>query len=136
AAPPPAPRQKDAPPGAKLFELIRTARPRGVIPPFPVGRHPAHRIASELGRDACYLAGLAKYGGAGGAGGAGGGAAHRPFKVLYALAYREDPVKPSFVVDISDTFDTKMAAIRCYASQFHGAKAAGEIHPPGQDPND
>src|SRR5256884_4477833 len=63
----------------------------------------------------------------------GGGAAHRPFKVLYALAYREDPVKPSFVVDISDTFDTKMAAIRCYASQFDGAKAAGEIHPTGQD---
>ena len=37
------------------------------------------------------------------------------------------------VVDISDTFDTKMAAIRCYASQFDGAKAAGEIHPTGQD---
>src|SRR6266542_1990859 len=49
------------------------------------------------------------------------------------LAYDEDPVKPSFVVDISDTFDTKMAAIRCYTSQFDGAKAAGEIHPTGQD---
>ena len=125
--------QNDEPSRAKLIELIRATRPRVVILPFPVGRHPDHRIASELGRDACYLAGLAKYGGAGGAGGAGGGAAHRPFKVLYALAYREDPVKPSFVVDISDTFDTKMAAIRCYASQFDGAKAAGEIHPTGQD---
>jgi len=119
--------QNDEPSRAKLIELIRATRPRVVILPFPVGRHPDHRIASELGRDACYLAGLAKYGGAG------GGAAHRPFKVLYALAYREDPVKPSFVVDISDTFDTKMAAIRCYASQFDGAKAAGEIHPTGQD---
>jgi len=108
-------------------QLIRATRPRVVILPYPVGRHPDHRIASELGRDACYLAGLAKYGGAG------GGAAHRPFKLLYALAYREDPVKPSFVVDISDSFDTKMTAIRCYASQFDGAKAAGEIHPTGQD---
>src|SRR5213594_1156746 len=72
-----------------IVELIRRTRPRVVILPFPVGRHPDHRIASELGRDACYLAGLAKYGGAGEAG---GGAAHRPFKVLYALAYREDPV--------------------------------------------
>ncbi|HEX9283846.1 MAG TPA: bacillithiol biosynthesis deacetylase BshB1 [Gemmatimonadales bacterium] len=115
----------DEPSRAKLVELIRATRPRVVILPFPVGRHPDHRVASELGRDACYLAGLAKYGGA--------GDAHRPFKVLYALAYREDPVKPSFVVDISDTFDTKMAAIRCYASQFDGAKAAGEIHPTGQD---
>jgi len=30
-------------------------------------------------------------------------------------------------------FETKMEAIRCYASQFTGAKAAGEIHPTGQD---
>jgi len=115
----------DEPSRAKLIELIRAMRPRVVILPFPIGRHPDHRIASELGRDACYLAGLAKYGGA--------GAPHRPLKVLYALAYREDPVKPSFVVDISDAFDTKMAAIRCYASQFDGARAAGEIHPTGQD---
>src|SRR2546426_8832203 len=112
--------QNDEPSRVRVVELVRATRPRVVILPFPIGRHPAHRIASELGRDACYLAGLAKYGGAGGAGGAGGGAAHRPFKVLYALAYREDPVKPSFAVDISDTFDTKRAAIRRSASQFDG----------------
>jgi bacillithiol biosynthesis deacetylase BshB1 len=109
----------------RLVALIRQTRPRVVILPFPIGRHPDHRIASELGRDACYLAGLAKYDPA--------GEPHRPFKILYALAYREDPVKPSFVVDISDTFEIKMAAIRCYASQFDGATAAGEIHPTGQD---
>jgi len=109
----------------RVVELIRRTKPRVVILPYPVGRHPDHRVASELGRDACYLAGLAKYGAS--------GEPHRPFKILYALAYREDPVKPSFVVDISDTFDAKMQAIRCYASQFDGAKAAGEIHPTGQD---
>jgi len=119
--------QNDEPSRAALVELIRRTRPRVVILPFPVGRHPDHRIASELGRDACYLAGLAKY-----ASGK-GGEPHRPFKVLYALAYREDPVKPTFVVDISETFETKMQAIRCYASQFDGAKAAGEIFPTGQD---
>jgi len=111
----------------KLVELIRRMRPRVVILPFPVGRHPDHRIGSELGRDACYLAGLAKYEPGT------GGAAHRPYKLLYALAYREDPVKPTFVVDISEVFETKMQAIRCYASQFDGAKAAGEVHPTGQD---
>jgi len=110
---------------AQVVTLIRQTKPRVVILPFPIGRHPDHRVASELGRDACYLAGLAKYGS--------GGPAHRPFKLLYALAYREDPVKPSFVVDVSEVFETKMAAIRCYASQFDGAKAAGEIHPTGQD---
>ena len=111
----------------QVVEMIRRAKPRVVILPYSVGRHPDHRIAAELGRDACYLAGLAKY-----APGK-GGEAHRPFKLLYALAYREDPVKPTFVVDISDVFEVKMEAIRCYASQFTGAKAAGEIHPTGQD---
>jgi bacillithiol biosynthesis deacetylase BshB1 len=108
-----------------VVELIRHFAPRAVILPFPVGRHPDHRIASELGRDACFLAGLARYEAA--------GAPARPVKMLYALAYREDPVKPTFVVDISAQMERKMAAIRCYASQFEGAKAAGEIFPTGQD---
>jgi LmbE family N-acetylglucosaminyl deacetylase len=42
-------------------------------------------------------------------------------------------LKPTFVVDISAQFERKLAAIRCYASQFDGAKAAGEIFPTGQD---
>ena len=108
-----------------VVEQIRYFAPRVVILPFPVGRHPDHRVASELGRDACFLAGLAKYSGT--------GAPHRPHKILYALSYREDPLKPTFVVDISAQFDRKLAAIRCYASQFDGAKAAGEIFPTGQD---
>jgi LmbE family N-acetylglucosaminyl deacetylase len=107
-----------------VIGFIRRWRPRTVILPFPVGRHPDHRLASELGRDACYLAGLAKYDAP--------GRPHRPFKILYALAYREDPVKPTFVVDITRTFGAKMRAIRCYASQFEGVKNAGEIFPTGQ----
>lgn len=104
---------------------IRHFAPRVVILPYAVGRHPDHRIASELGRDACFLSGLARYDA--------GGAPHRPHKILYALAYREDPVQPTFVVDISDQFERKMEAIHCYASQFDGARAAGEIFPTGQD---
>ena len=108
-----------------VVEALRHFRPRVVIVPFPVGRHPDHRIASELARDACYLAGLGKYDAA--------GEPHRPHKILYALAYREDPVKPTFVVDVSEQFDRKMQAIHCYASQFDGATNAGEIFPTGQD---
>jgi bacillithiol biosynthesis deacetylase BshB1 len=108
-----------------VVEQIRHFKPRVVILPFPVGRHPDHRLASELSRDACFLAGLAKYDAP--------GVPHRPHKILYALAYREDPVKPTFVVDITAQMERKMAAIRCYASQFDGAKNAGEIFPTGQD---
>lgn len=121
--------QNDEPSRAQLVELLRQTRPRVVILPSPAGggRHPDHRVAAELGRDACYLAGLAKYDVAGAS------PPHRPRKILHALAYREEPVKPSFVVDISATFETKMQAIRCYRSQFDGATAAGEIFPTGQD---
>jgi bacillithiol biosynthesis deacetylase BshB1 len=104
---------------------LRHFAPKVVILPFPQGRHPDHRVTSELARDACFLSGLARYDAA--------GAPHRPEKILYALAYREDTVKPTFVVDISAQFERKMAAVRCYASQFDGAKWAGELFPTGQD---
>ena len=115
----------DEPTRRVLVEAIRDFAPRVVVLPFPVGRHPDHRVASEAGRDACYLAGLAKYPAA--------GSPLRPFKILYALSYREDPVKPTFVVDISAQFERKLAAIKCYASQFDAATSAGEIFPTGQD---
>ena len=108
-----------------VVELIRRFAPRVVIVPYPIGRHPDHRIASQLCRDASYLAGLANY--------PADGDPHRPEKVLYTLAYREDPVKPTFVVDISQEFAAKIEAIRCYASQFDGKMAAGEIFPAGDD---
>jgi bacillithiol biosynthesis deacetylase BshB1 len=108
-----------------LVTHLRHFAPRVVILPFPQGRHPDHRMTSELARDACFLSGLARYDAP--------GAPHRPEKILYALAYREDTVKPTFVVDISAQFERKMAAVRCYASQFDGAKWAGELFPNEQD---
>lgn len=109
---------------ARLVEWIRRLRPRVVILPFHRGRHPDHRIAAELGRDACFLAGLERYA---------GGPAHRPHKLLHSLAYREDPVKPTFVVPLTEgQFRRKMEAVRCYASQFERKTSAGEIFPTGQ----
>jgi len=104
-----------------LIEAIRELRPRVVILPYLEGRHPDHRIAAELGYDACYLSGLKNYPASGGV--------HRPSKVLYAAAYREHTHKPTFVVDISDVFERKLDAIRCYGSQFDDVKAMGELYP-------
>jgi bacillithiol biosynthesis deacetylase BshB1 len=106
--------------------MIRRFQPRVVILPFPAGRHPDHRIASQLAYDACFLAGLAKYDA--------DGEPHRPHKLLYSLAYREDAVKPTFVVDITDQIETKLAAIRCYSSQFDGRTWGGEVFPGGDRP--
>lgn len=108
----------------RIATLIRKFRPRVVIAPAPRGRHPDHRVASELIRDACFLAGLAKVDPA--------SPPHRPKKVVHCLTYRQDFEKPTFVVDISEEFERKMAAVRCYASQFEGAIQAGEVYPTGE----
>ena len=103
---------------------LRDLAPATVILPYPRGRHPDHRVASELARDACFLAGLREYE---------GGPGRRPEKILYAMAYREDAVKPTFVVPLTEEqFQRKVEAVRCYASQFEGSTAAGEIFPTGQ----
>jgi bacillithiol biosynthesis deacetylase BshB1 len=107
-----------------LATVIRRLRPRVVIAQAPRGRHPDHRVASQLVRDACFLAGLKKL--------EPDHPPHRPLKVIHTITYREDQVKPSFVVDITDEFETKLKAIRCYASQFDGLTQAGEVYPNGE----
>jgi bacillithiol biosynthesis deacetylase BshB1 len=107
-----------------LARAIRRYQPRVVIAPAMEGRHPDHRITAQLVRDACFVAGLAKI--------APELPKHRPHKVVHSLAYRQDFVRPSFVVDISEEFAQKMAAVRCYGSQFDGAIQAGEVYPTGE----
>src|SRR5690606_16111681 len=58
--------------------LIRELRPRTVILHWPEGRHPDHRVASQLAYDACFLAGLSRL--------PLPGSPHRPHKALYAIA--------------------------------------------------
>ena len=58
--------------------------------------------------------------------------AHRPRKVLHSITYREDYLKPTFVVDVSDVMDEKLRAVGTYASQFEGATQAGEVYPNGE----
>ena len=109
---------------ARLVQVLRRLRPAVVIAPSRDGRHPDHRVASELIRDACFLAGIVRF--------APGLPAHRPRKLLYSIAYREDAPKPTFVVDVTAEFERKMEAIRCYGSQFDGATQAGEVLPNGE----
>ncbi len=109
---------------AELAVAIRRFAPRVVIAPSPNGRHPDHRVTAELVRDACFIAGLRKI--------EPSVPAHRPHKVIHCITFREDHVKPTFVVDISDVFEQKMEAVRAYASQFEGATQAGEVYPNGE----
>ncbi len=122
----------------KVARVIRELRPRVLILPYWEGRHPDHYAASILGYEASFLAGLAKltitdqppaasgiksfydYGTA-------GVAPHRPFKIIYASLYRD--VRPSFVVDISEQFETRLASLMAYKSQFIDQEAGSNIFP-------
>jgi bacillithiol biosynthesis deacetylase BshB1 len=98
-----------------LAHRIRELRPRTVILPYWQGRHPDHYRASEIGYEACFLAGLKKidqY-----------TEPHRPYKIIYASVYAN--VTPSFVVDISPYFERRMESLLAYRSQY-GQTAEGE----------
>jgi bacillithiol biosynthesis deacetylase BshB1 len=102
-----------------LAQRLRELRPRTVILPYWEGRHPDHYRTSEIGYEACFLAGLKKidrY-----------TEPHRPYKVIYASLYAN--VTPSFVVDISRQFDRRMESLLCYKSQYGQTVEGATIFP-------
>ena len=98
---------------------IRNLKPRVVILPYWEARHPDHYRASEIGFEACFLAGLKKLDEE--------SEPHRPHKILYSALYAN--VTPSFVVDISGQFERRMAALFCYPSQYGPTEQASELFP-------
>lgn len=103
----------------KVARVLREQRPRLLILPYWEGRHPDHYTASILGYEAAFLSGLAKL--------PLEGSAHRPFKIIYASLYRD--VRPTFVVDITDQFETRFASLMAYKSQFTDQDAGSGIFP-------
>ena len=106
--------------------IIRALRPRVIVTHWSRGRHPDHRAAAALARDAAFLAGLRNF--------PAEGEPHRPEKVIYGLAFGEEAVKPTFVVDISDQIDRKIRALAAYGTQFEGKSGIGEVFPGGDRP--
>ena len=52
---------------------------------------------------------------------------HRPYKIIYASLYAD--VRPSFVVDISEQFETRFAALMAYQSQYQDQSAGSGLFP-------
>jgi LmbE family N-acetylglucosaminyl deacetylase len=94
-----------------------------VILPHWEQRHPDHRVCSQLGFDACYFAGLKKAKLA--------GEPHRPRKIIYASYYRGREL--SFAVDVTEQFERKLEAVKCYRSQFNIDDSANKVFIPGVD---
>ena len=100
----------------RVIRMIRRYRPRLVLAPYWEERHYDHVHASELVAEAAFYSGLAKI--------ETGQESFRPFRVLFYAG--RISFRPSFVVDISETFAAKMRAIRCYRSQFHSGEEEGD----------
>lgn len=98
----------------QLIQYIRRWQPEIVIANSLEDRHPDHGRAGKLIADACFLAGLRKvettYEGQ-------TQEAWRPKRVFHMIQDRQ--LTPSFIVDVTDVHEQKLAAIQAYKSQFH-----------------
>ncbi len=100
-----------------VVAALRRLRPRVVLLPHWEQRHPDHAAASRIVYEASFLAGLRAYR-------PDLGPEFRPFKLAYALPVTEaGEIVPSFVVDVTAQWETKMRAILAFASQFTPASA-------------
>jgi len=91
-----------------LIKALRKYRPKLWIIPCTDDRHPDHAAVGQAAQDAAFLAGLRKI-----------DTGHEPFRPTWTLHYFcrwEHSV--SFIVDVSDVFETRLEAIRAYRSQF------------------
>lgn len=96
---------------AKLAGVIRQTRPRWLFAPYWIDAHPDHVAATELIEAARFWAKLTKTDMP--------GQPHYPERIYYYFCVHLRLVpQPAFVLDISQFWDQKRAAIECYRSQF------------------
>jgi N-acetylglucosamine malate deacetylase 1 len=105
----------------KVISVLRKYTPDIVFAPYPSDRHPDHINVSNLIRESAFYSGLSKIP-------TEGNAHHRPSKVYYYPQAYDIPI--SFVFDISDTFQKKIDAMKCYGSQFFNPDYSGNESEP------
>jgi bacillithiol biosynthesis deacetylase BshB1 len=101
-----------------VISRIRRYQPKYIFAPYYNDRHPDHIGTSQLVKEAFFFSGLPKvvtddndkiqtpF---------------RPKKLFYFMQMYE--FKPTFIVDISSTFETKMKSIHAFDTQFHNPKS-------------
>lgn len=108
-----------------VARVLRAWRPRVLLTHAPGDRHPDHDAAHALVRAAAFLANV---------GGAPvEGARHEVERLWFFVGNPSGAAPhPTVVVDTTSTHALKLAALRCYATQFFGG-AGGEADavPPG-----
>jgi bacillithiol biosynthesis deacetylase BshB1 len=96
---------------AKLAGVIRQQRPLWMFAPYWIDAHPDHVAATQLVEAARFWAKLTKTDLP--------GAPHHPERIFnYYCVHLKMAPQPAYVLDISDEWEKKLAAIRSYESQF------------------
>lgn len=102
---------------SRVIPFIRSFRPKMLILPMADDRHPDHRAAYHLARDAAFFSGLARI--------ETDQEPYRPQFVYFYHPYYESSAPPQMVVDITGSFDAKLAALRAHATQFYNPERPG-----------
>ena len=105
-----------------LVRMIRELRPQIVLIQYPKDRHPDHVKAARLAQEACFFLNVSKV--------APEKERYKPRQIIYYIGNIEEwELKPDFVVDISDTFERKVEALKAFESQFYNPSIdAGETY--------
>lgn len=104
----------------ELAEVIRELRPRVLFVPYSDDAHPDHIAASSIAVAARFYSKFTKT--------EMSGEPYFPERVYrYMAVHLRVIAEPSFIVDVSDTLGTKLAAISAYESQFSANPANAGI---------
>lgn len=97
----------------KIIEILRKYQPDIILANALADRHPDHGKAGRLIADACFLSGLRKIETVV------DGTAQQPWRPKKIFHYIQDRfTEPNLIVDISDSMELKIEAIKCFKTQF------------------
>jgi bacillithiol biosynthesis deacetylase BshB1 len=93
---------------AQVVTILRRVRPVLVMTSYEKNHHPDHIACNQIVKRAFWLSGVAKF------------LPEHPCKRPKALIFYtgKDLYQPDFIVDVSDFFETRLKAIKCYGSQL------------------
>jgi bacillithiol biosynthesis deacetylase BshB1 len=105
--------QNTVPNRERLIRLVRRYRPRVALINALTVRHPDHGNAAQLSIDALYYSGLAKIETFD------DGEPQEPWRPHHVLHYMQAvEFEPTFVVDVTDVWEQRTAALQAFESQF------------------
>lgn len=98
----------------ELIKVIRKYQPDIVLANAVTDRHPDHGKGASLASNACFMSGLRKIETQL------DGLQQEPWRPKFVYHYiQNNYIEPDFIFDVSDYWDTKIASIMAFRSQFY-----------------